>query len=251
MYNDLFTIGKFTITGYGTMIALGFLTAIFLTIYRAKKYNLNPDFVYDLTFAAIGGGLIGAKLLYIIVNIKEYIANPTLFLDIKHGFVVYGGIIGGILTGLLICKIKKQSFWDYFDLIMPSVFIAQGLGRIGCLLAGCCYGRKYDGLFHIVFKNSSFAPNNIPLFPSQICCSIYDFASGIILLILYNKFQKKCLASSMYLIFYGIGRFIIEFFRGDSARGFVFTLSTSQFISIFIIIIGISILLLSNKKIIK
>ena len=253
MHNILFKIGNLTITGYGTMIAVGFLSAILLITYRAKKNNLSADFIYDLVFSAIIGGILGAKLLYIIVNIKEYIANPSLFLDIKHGFVVYGGIIGGIFTCLLTCKIKKQSFWDYFDLVMPSVFIAQGFGRIGCLLAGCCYGMKYDGIFSITFKNSSFAPNNIGLFPSQIFSSLYDFMSGVLLLILYNKSKNrnKGFIASMYLILYGVGRFIIEFFRGDLARGFVLVLSTSQFISIFVTISGIIILLLSKKKVIK
>ena len=154
---------------------------------------------------------------------------------------------------MIVCKVKKQSFWDYFDLVMPSVFIAQGFGRIGCLLAGCCYGMEYDGIFSITFKNSSFAPNNIALFPSQIFSSLYDFMSGILLLILYNKLKNrnKGFIAGMYLILYGVGRFIIEFFRGDLARGFILALSTSQFISIFVTISGIIILLLSKKKVIK
>ena len=99
---------------------------------------------------------------------KRQVQDPHYILDtISDGFVVYGGIIGGILAGCLYCYIKKTDFWKYFDLVMPSVALAQGFGRIGCLLAGCCYGRETNSIFSITFQNSDFAPNHVALIPTQ------------------------------------------------------------------------------------
>lgn len=251
MHNDLFTIGNITIHGYGLMIALGFLSAILTCEYRTKSKNLQKDFIWDIAVTAIIGGLLGAKLLFIITDIKNIIDNPSILLNISNGFVVYGGIIGGILAGFLLCKIKKQNFFDYFDLIMPSVFIAQGFGRIGCLLAGCCYGMEYLGFGALTFSHSEYAPSGVSLFPTQVVSSIFDFTMGILLIYLSNKkvFSKRGTIGSLYLIIYGIGRIIIEFFRGDMLRGFVMGLSTSQFISLFIILIGVILLILTTKGI--
>ena len=93
----------------------------------------------------------------------------------SDGFVVYGGIIGGIFAGWLYCRIKKLKFLAYFDLMMPSIALAQGFGRIGCFLAGCCYGKETSGPLAVTFTSSDFAPNNIPLIPTQIYSSILDF----------------------------------------------------------------------------
>ena len=136
----------------------------------------------------------------------------------------------------------------YADLVLPSVALAQGFGRIGCLLAGCCYGLQTDGAFCIVFKDSDFAPNNVPLLPTQIISSVLDFAHFFVLIWIARKVKKDGVVASLYLIFYSIGRFILEFFRGDLIRGSVGVLSTSQFISLFILAAGIVCLFGSLKK---
>ena len=188
-------------------------------------------------------------------------ADPGFILDtLSDGFVVYGGILGGILAGWIYCKSKKVNFWKYFDLVMPSVALAQGFGRIGCLLAGCCYGMKYDGpgkirygketdsIFAITFHESEFAPNNVPLIPTEIYSSVLDFAHFALLLFIASRKKKDGQVAACYLVFYSIGRFILEFFRGDLIRGSVGVLSTSQFISLFTGAVGIIILILRSKK---
>ena len=137
------------------------------------------------------------------------------------------------------CRVKKLDFWQYIDLTAPSMALAQGFGRIGCLLAGCCYGRPATSAFAITFHNSAFAPNNIALVPTQIISSGLDFANAFVLLWLDRK--KKCDGQIMalYMMFYSAGRFVLEYFRGDLERGSVGVLSTSQFISIFTFILGV------------
>ena len=124
------------------------------------------------------------------------------------------------------------------DLILPSVALAQGFGRIGCFLAGCCYGVETDSAFSVTFHDSAYAPNGVALFPSQLVSSGLDFIHFAVLCVIAKKNKTPGRIGALYLIFYSIGRFCIEFFRGDLLRGSVGTLSTSQFISIFVAIAG-------------
>lgn len=142
MKNELFAIGPIVVYGYGLMIAIGILAAYFVGEYRAKRKGLDADHIFNFVIWCVIGGFLGSKLLYSLTNIKNIIANPSLLLDFQNGWVVYGGIIGGIFSAIIYCRIKKLKFLPYFDLLIPSVALAQGFGRVGCLLAGCCYGHE-------------------------------------------------------------------------------------------------------------
>ena len=249
MKNELFTIGPLTVYGYGAMIALGVIAAWIVTEFRARKQKLDSEHVFSLVLWGLIGGLLCAKLLFWITEWKTIVSDPGYILDtIADGFVVYGGIIGGIFAGWLYCHLKKADFWKYFDLVMPSVALAQGFGRIGCLLAGCCYGRETDSVFSITFQNSDFAPNHVALIPTQIYSSVLDFVHFILLLYIARHKKKDGQVAACYLIFYSIGRFILEFFRGDLIRGSVGSLSTSQFISLFIFAAGVLVLIYRSGK---
>ena len=247
MYND-FHIGPITIHGYGLMIAIGIIAALLLADYRGKKKGLDTDFIFDLGIICAIGGFLGARILFCIVEFKSMIADPKMFLDVTSGLVVYGGIIGGILTGYLVCKWKKKHFMSYFDLVMPSIALAQGFGRIGCFLAGCCYGRETTSKFGIVFQNSQFAPNHVALIPTQLMSSAFDFILAGVLVWYAREQREDGKVAGLYVIFYSIGRFLIEFLRNDE-RGSVGALSTSQFIAIFLLLLGI--VLFWNDKIFK
>lgn len=249
MKSDLFSIGPLTIHGYGLMIGIGIISAYFVGEYRAKKYGLDSEQIFGLTIWSVIGGMIGAKLLYYLTEIKDIIADPRLLLDIGGGFVVYGGIIAGILTAVIYCRIKKLDFIKYIDICIPSVALAQGFGRIGCFLAGCCYGRETGSPLGVVFNESLYAPNGIRLIPTQTISSVLDFLNFIVLIVFASKFKKADgQVAGLYLTLYSIGRFIIEFYRGDIERGSVGILSTSQFISIFVCIFGIIMMIAAGKK---
>ena len=262
--NELFTIGPLTVYGYGAMIALGVIAAWIVTECRARKLRLSSDHVFALVLWGLLGGIVCAKLLYWITEWDSVMKDPGFLLDtLTDGFVVYGGIIGGILAGWIYCRAKKINFWAYFDLVMPSVALAQGFGRIGCLLAGCCYGKETESFFSVIFQNSEYAPNHVALIPTQLYSSGLDFLHFLLLLLIHGLLQlghfgillyiarhkkKDGQVAACYLIFYSVGRFVIEFFRGDIIRGSVGILSTSQFISIFTGIAGIVLLVLVAKK---
>lgn len=242
--NELLQIGPVTVYGYGLMIAIGVLVAYTVGEYRAKKRGLSADELFWLTISCLVGGIIGAKLLFYIVEIKEVLKNPKMLLDVTHGFVVYGGIIGGIGVGYLFCKIRKLDFLRYFDLVMPSIAIAQGFGRVGCMFAGCCYGRETDSWFHVIYEASDFAPNGVALIPTQLIMAGLNFAHFFLLAALAKWVLKyRGQVAGCYLVFYSIGRFFLEYLRNDP-RGEVNMFSTSQFISLFIVLIGVALIVL-------
>ena len=245
MFNDIH-VGPITFHMYGLMIAIGFLTALLMTTKRGKKRGYDEDIIFGIFFCAIIGGMVGTRLLYYIVELPQIIKDPSILWNFKNGYVVYGGIIGGILTSLVYCRIKKTAFLPYFDLVMPSVALAQGFGRIGCFFAGCCYGRETDAWYGITFHNSNFAPNGVKLIPTQLISSAGDFLFCALLLLYANRNPKCGRVASAYLLLYGVGRFAVEFLRNDY-RGSVGALSTSQLISIGVVAAGIVMYVVTPK----
>lgn len=237
MYNELFQIGPFTVHGYGLMIGLGVAAALLLGDYRAKKKGFDSDAIYGLTFWAVVIGFLSAKILFILTRWEDFLQDPKSYLSFE-GFVVYGGIIGGLLALYVYCKIKKLDLLAYLDLMVPSVALAQAFGRGGCFLAGCCYGRVTDSWFGIVFQNSPYAPNGVKLLPTQLIMSAGDLLLMGILLWYSKQNPMKGRTAVLYLILYSIGRFAVEFLRDDN-RGMVGILSTSQFIGVLTAIVGV------------
>lgn len=242
---------------YGLMGVIGIFFGVIAAIYRRKIYNINKeDVIFSSCYAGIGL-LIGAKLLFIITIIPDLIkhkdiliANPKLLLHIlAGGLVFYGGLIGAFLGFYVYSKQYKINFINLLDLIAPSIPLIHGFGRIGCFTAGCCYGIEYDGLFHVIFEQSQVAPNGVALLPVQLISSGINFLGCIALFIYARKRRKPGKVIGVYLIFYSIFRFILEFFRGDVARGIFFGVSTSQWISLALIPIGLWLYLKKSPQI--
>ena len=135
------------------------------------------------------------------------------------------------------CKIKKIDMLAYLDLMIPSVALAQAFGRVGCFLAGCCYGKETESCLGVVFTNSDFAPNGVKVLPTQLFMAAGDLLIMAVLLWYAKKKPMGGRTSALYLILYSIGRFLVEFLRNDD-RGTVGMLSTSQFIAIFTLAAG-------------
>jgi phosphatidylglycerol:prolipoprotein diacylglycerol transferase len=131
---------------------------------------------------------------------------------------------------------------------MPSIALAQAFGRLGCFLAGCCYGMETESRFSLVFPENSYAPSGVHLFPAQPISSALNFLNFFALIFFAKRVKADGQVAALYLIFYSVGRFIIEFFRGDIERGSIGVLSTSQFISIFIFIIGMAIFIIRGRR---
>lgn len=234
----LFEIFGIKIKSYGLMIAIGIIVAASLFINKGKKRGYDEDSLLNLIIFAVIGGILGGKGLFIITELKNIIKEPSILLNFGYGFVVYGAIGGGALAIYLYCRKKKWNILEVLDITVPGLAIAQGFGRIGCFLAGCCYGAETNLPIGVVFPQGSLAPSGIHVHPTQIYSSIFDFILGFFLLYYGKKKRIHGKVMGMYLIIYSIGRFLVEFLRNDP-RGSVGLLSTSQFIAIFTLVLGI------------
>ncbi|MCR4610941.1 MAG: prolipoprotein diacylglyceryl transferase [Lachnospiraceae bacterium] len=242
MYLDF---GLFKIPAYGTMIATGVIVAniIVILLILLRDHKDIWDFVILEGFGLLGG-IIGSKLLYIIVSFDDIpwdrIGEPEVLATlIGGGFVFYGGLILAVIMVFIGAHFNKIDAWDYLSNYAFAIPLAHGFGRIGCFLAGCCYGVPYHGPLAVVFPESSIiAPPGIELFPVQIVEACCLFVISIILFLFY-WFRKTNYLLPMYFILYGIVRFVLEYYRFDEYRGKFLSLYTSQWISIGMIAFGI------------
>lgn len=236
-----------TVTMYGLMIILGLVIGITIMVLRSRKYSIKAE---DALFAAFFGciGLfVGAKVLFLIISIPELIqhrriiaANPSLLYHfLMSGYIFYGGLLGAILAIYLYCKKYRINNLQMLDLAAPSIPIIHGFGRVGCFFAGCCYGIHYNGPGHVIFEKSIAAPNNVALLPVQLMESGINFLAGTLLLIYAIPLRRPGKIIGLYITYYAILRFAMEFFRGDIVRGLFFGISTSQWISLLLLPIGL------------
>ena len=238
-------IGKFQLPMFGLMMLCGMIAA-FIIIIRNRKYQpYDDDDLSTMAIVTILSGFVGAKLLYWLVELDTIIQNPHFLLEsITAGFVFYGALIGGVLGMAIYAKIKKHALLAYTDLVLPAFMVGQGIGRIGCFFAGCCYGKLTDGWFAVTFPAGTAAAGT--RIPTQLMECAFCVICGILLMMSMRKEKHYGLTSAVYLMTYGVWRFIIEFFRDDD-RGSVGVLSTSQFIGIFIVLAGIALLIIYLK----
>ena len=235
---EQFDIFGIKIKSYGIMIAIGIIVAASLFIKKGKKRGYDEDSLLNLIIFTVIGGVLGGKILFIITEIKDIIKEPSILLNFGYGFVVYGAIGGGALAMYLYCRKKNWNLFEMLDITVPGLAIAQGFGRIGCFLAGCCYGAETDLPIGVVFPQGSLAPAGIHVHPTQIYSSVFDFILGFLLLYYGKNKRINGKVVGLYLIIYSIGRFLVEILRNDP-RGNVGVLSTSQFIAIFTLALGI------------
>lgn len=226
----------FHIPSYGFMITLGVITANLFALYPLRKYKLNFDDMLILEAYTLLGAFLGAKLLYLFISYRDIdwsrMLEPQYFNYImQSGFVFYGGLIGGLLLFLLAGKIHHIDWKPFIIHLIYLIPWIHGFGRIGCFLAGCCYGIPYDGPFAVQFPEHSIAPSDTTLFPVQLVEAICLLILAVVLAILDLK-KSYPHTIAIYFIVYGILRFLLEYVRYDAVCGHLFALSTSQWISI-------------------
>ena len=229
--------GPFTVYTYGVLLALSYLLGLRLAMWRGKRWGLNPSQVLDLGIYIIIAALVGAKLLLLIVERDSYLHSPEeLWSLMRAGGVFYGGLLLAVAVAFWYIAKHKMPFWRTCDVFAPAIALGHVTGRMGCLAAGCCFGKPTDVAWAITFTNPLAAnvgtPLNIPLHPTQL----YEAGAEALILgiLLYVERRGRAFEGRtfwLYMLLYAISRFIIEFFRGDP-RGVVLGVSTSQFISL-------------------
>ena len=239
---------------YGIMFMVGIAVSLLYSRFvAAKSSKVNKDdLLYGACFALVGG-ITGAKLLSILTSIDLIIKYQIPFMDVmKNGFVFYGGFLGGALGYFIYAKVYKIPFFGLTDNAVQSLPLGHAFGRIGCFCAGCCYGKETTSFLGVAYSHPAdpFCPVGVKLLPTQL------FESAFCILLFFalmavkrkNKNLKTGVLTIIYLLSYGTFRFLIEFIRGDEARRSFLTLSTSQWISLVLIIFGVVYTLILNQK---
>jgi len=234
MFPVICHIGPLTIYSYGVMMAMAIFTCGYFLGKEAVSNGIRKEFVYDLIFWCVFGGIIGARLFYIALNPGFFLENPLEVIMVQHGGLVWqGGLIAGAISGIIFVKRKKWDVLRVLDIFAPYLALGQAIGRLGCFLNGCCYGKPFQwGIY--------FPVHEAWLHPTQL------YLSGALFLIFFilKKFQKReHQIGDVFLVFLildAVQRFFIEFFRDDHP-GTSFYLSTFQWTSILIVIASLAV----------
>ena len=237
-------IGPLTLHTYGVLLALAFLAGLWVVSREAKRAGLDATVITDMAVYVLIGGLIGAKLLLLLVEWSYYSKHlGEIWTLLQSGGVFYGGLLGAFPVAWWFARRHHLDGWKTADVLAPGVAIGQAIGRLGCFAAGCCYGRPADVpwavTFHDVYATRQVGtPLDTPLHPTQLYESLATLAIFIFLRWLsgHKRFDGQVTLS--YVFLYALARFVIEFYRGDAARGMVLGgwLSTSQFIAILMVL---------------
>lgn len=245
MHPILFNIGNWPVYSYGVLLALAYLAGLELAVVRARRQGVDGTKVMDLGIYLIIAALIGAKLMLVAVDFDYFRNQPSeIFSLVRAGGVFYGGLLAALLVGIWLIRRYKLPLWGTADLMAPGIALGHVVGRFGCLLAGCCYGRPTTVPWAITFTNPVASVNvgtplDVPLHPTQM----YDAGAELLILIvlLVTERRRRPFAGRtfwLYMLLYAVSRYIIEFYRGDE-RGMILGMSTSQFISLVILPVGL------------
>ena len=235
----LFKLGPITVYTYGVFSALAILLSVYLFLNLCERRGINRKLSSDIAFWSILAGILGARIFFFLYN-PQFLRDPFELLKIwKGGLVWYGGVLFGGITALFLAKKNKIPVSDLADACGVSLAVGLGIGRIGCTMAGCCYGIECHLPIAIVFKDPmSSAPIGVPLWPTQIISSIANFLIGLVLFLRFDK-EKPGNVFLLYLFMYGTFRFLIEFIRA-TPKIVLGMFSVNQVGSIIIALIGLS-----------
>lgn len=220
MYPVLVQLGTFELRSYGVIVALSFFLGLWLSAKEAKRTGLDPALVQDFAVYALLGGIIGARLYFVLFSNPAYfLQKPWEIVAVWHGGIgIIGALLGGFLTALWYCRRKQLPFWRFADTLAPGVILGQAVGMFACLLNGDSYGKPTDLAWAITYTDPrAMAPLNVPLHPVEI----YEMATYFLVFLLVwqtrEKYKTDGFAFLTYLAGYGAARFSVEFFRGSPA----------------------------------
>jgi phosphatidylglycerol:prolipoprotein diacylglycerol transferase len=218
MHREIITIGAFKVHSYGFMLCIAFILAILITYRHLKKHFVDPYAVYDMIIAALVGGILGARIFYIIGNWSDFSGNIASIFKFweMEGLVFYGGLLLGALAVIAVIRIKGLPLWIVGDAAGFSLALGLAVTRIGCFLNGCCFGKPSGLPWAITFPRATqafFGMPNRPLHPTQIYESLLDMAIFIFLVVIYKRLKYHGEIFFLFLALYGLARFFVEFYR--------------------------------------
>ena len=253
MHPILFEVGGFPVYTYGLLLAAAYLLGLQFALVRARTRGLDPNRVMDLGIWIIVSALLGAKLLLLVVDRDQFSTPGELLGLVRSGGVFYGGLIAAVIVALWYLRRHRMPMWTVTDVFAPGIALGHVIGRMGCLFAGCCFGKPASVPWAITFHNelarqNAGTPLGVALHPTQL----YEAGAELLILGFLLLFERRGRGFPgrtfwTYMLLYGISRFIIEFYRGDP-RGMVGAFSTSQFVSLLIVPLAVIMLLVLGRR---
>jgi phosphatidylglycerol---prolipoprotein diacylglyceryl transferase len=241
----LFQIGGIPVFSYGVLVATGVLLALWYGRRRAARVGVDPDKLWSLGIYGVLASLLGAKLWLIVTAWEYYSANPREIFSVtmfQSGGTFYGGVFGGIIGVILYAHFQKMPLLPVFDICCAAVPLGHSIGRLGCFMAGCCFGKPTDVAWGVTFTNPVAAqlagtPLGIHLHPTQLYEATLKFLNFLFLIWLGNRQRFSGQIAGTYMILYGFERGTLEFFRGDPGRTMMFhdSISLMQIVSVLLI----------------
>lgn len=242
-------LGFIKLPSYGLMLAIAFFVSLVVGMRRAESRGINREYIAELAFWVVLIGIVGGRLYFVVEHFSDYIYRPWRMLFLwEGGLGIYGALLSGFIGGIIYVKKKRLPFLRTSDVAFSVLPLGQGIGRIGCFLAGCCYGAPCECPVGVVFKDPhSLAPIGIKLYPTQLFESFAGFVIFLILSFIFNRAKEDGVITSLYMILYGFARFTIEFYRGD-ARSYIGPISTPQLFSLVFVLAGVLLLFYVKSK---
>ncbi|HGO1557697.1 TPA: prolipoprotein diacylglyceryl transferase [Staphylococcus aureus] len=247
-----FNLGPLSVRWYGIIIAVGILLGYFVAQRALVKAGLHKDTLVDIIFYSALFGFIAARIYFVIFQWPYYVENPSEIIKIWHGGIaIHGGLIGGFIAGVIVCKVKNLNPFQIGDIVAPSIILAQGIGRWGNFMNHEAHGGPVSRAFLEKLHLPNFIIENMYIngqyyHPTFLYESIWDVA-GFIILVNIRKHLKLGETFFLYLTWYSIGRFFIEGLRTDSLM-LTSNIRVAQLVSILLILISISLIVYRRIK---
>jgi phosphatidylglycerol:prolipoprotein diacylglycerol transferase len=254
MHPILFEIGDWPVYAYGVLLAAAYLVALQMAVVRARRRGIDGTKVMDLGIYLIIAALVGAKLMLVVVDFEYFRNQPRELLSlVRAGGVFYGGLLAALGVAIVLVRRYQLRLWTTADIFAPGIALGHVIGRLGCLFAGCCFGRPTDVPWAITFTNPLAASNvgtplGVPLHPTQL----YDAGAELLIMIVLLATERRGRPFEgrtfwLYMLLYGISRFIVEIYRGDE-RGMIMGVSTSQFVSLVVVPLAVLMLVRLRRR---
>ncbi len=242
----LLKIGGFELRWYAVMVVLAIVAVIFTASREARRVGMSPQVIYSVALWAVLAGIIGSRLFHIIDEWDYYIANPRQIIGFE-GQTIYGAVLGAMVGALIYSWVNKLSFWQLSDVIAPGAVLGQAIGRVGCIINGCCYGLPTSLPWAVTYTHpGSYAPLGVAMHPAVVYQLIWNLLVFAILWKLRGRLKPEGCLLLLYLALYSVGDFGIRFFRESTP--FLFGLPQAQVIGLAVLVVTVPWLVIRIRR---